>query len=285
MAGWGRGVVCAVVFAAAASGSAAAQSQRARVLTQDRATADSAGGKGLAAALGPHLSDSGIVLYPGAPVVRGRHAVDQLLAAQRGLDSLSLTWQPTAVDLAPDSSLAATWGVAAVTRRGTDRPLLGRYIAVWRREEVRWVLVVFLVPELGLETAANPGLPAELPAIGPGNPDPFLKADRDFARLAADSGAGVAFTRWAAPNAEMWSGNGLLVTGPAAIGRLVSGPNSWRWEPVSVGRSSDGMMGWTVGQAVISTPDGHAGPSKYITVWRKQRNGSVRFIHDGGNGR
>ena len=80
-------------------------------------------------------------------------------------------------------------------------------------------------------------------------------------------------------------GKPLLIEGPANIGRLVSGPNSWKWYPVAASSSGDGQMGWTVGEAVISTPDGHAGPSKYLTIWRRQRDGSVRYITDGGNGR
>ena len=51
------------------------------------------------------------------------------------------------------------------------------------------------------------------------------------------------------------------------------------------GASDDGSMGWTVGEAVITAADGHSGPSKYLTVWKRQADGAIRFVTDGGNGR
>lgn len=262
------------------------QGQRAQLLALDRALADSVYRTGLAPSLARAGTGNLVVLYPGAPVVRGLAEVHTLLSAQPVLESLRLAWQPMAGELSPDSTLGATWGVAVVATAGNAPVQIGRYLAAWSRTTSGWKLEALLLPELGSGATFRPvpGLALEHAALG-ASQSAFTSADLAFAKLAADSGAGIAFERFAAPEAEMWSGAGLLVEGPANIGRLVSGPNSWKWHPVATGSSSDEQMGWTVGEAVISTPDGHAGPSKYLTIWRRQRDGSVRYITDGGNGR
>ena len=168
---------------------------------------------------------------------------------------------------------------------------MGRYIATWQREADatgRWRLAALMITDVAADgsSPAVSGLPAELPALAPsGNTAPFVAADLAFARLAGDSGAGIAFERFAAPDAHTFAGGGILVTGPGAIGRVVSGPATWTWHPVIAGSSADGSMGWTVGEAVITTPEGHSGPSKYLTVWKRQPGGAIRFFTDGGNGR
>lgn len=263
-----------------------AQSQRARLLAADRALADSVLARGLVSALSPVMTTDAVLLYPDAPVVQGRDNIGRLLKSQPALDSLRITWQPQAAELAADSTLGASWGTAVVNTRA-GRILLGRYIAAWTREPGGWRLAALLLPEVGhpAGTLTVPGLPVELPArAAQGNVAPFVQADGDFSRLAGDSGAGVAFRYWAAPDAMMPSGAGLLVQGPAAIGRLVAGPDTWQWYAVAAGAAADGTMGWTVGQAVITPPAGVPRPSKYLTIWRQTPAG-IRFVTDGGSAR
>jgi hypothetical protein len=113
----------------------------------------------------------------------------------------------------------------------------------------------------------------------------FADADRAFAKLAADSGAAVAFERWAAHDAFIFGGDGLMVRGARAIGNAVSGPAAWRWAPVAAGGSRSGDLGWTVGEAVITPPGNAPAHTKYLSVWARQPDGAIRFITDGGNGR
>lgn len=271
-----------------------APSQRAWVLGRDRALADSVLAQGLAKGLAPVLASDAVLLYPDGPVVQGAAAIRRYLSAQPALDSVRITWQPSAAELSSDSTLAATWGVGVVTTRG-GRVLTGRYIAVWERgarSERRgatgdWKVVALLVPEVGHPSGTVPvdGVPLELAGIAAaGSTAPFVQADLDFARLAGDSGAGIAFARFAAPDAQMVSGAGLVAIGPESIGKLIAGPSTWRWYAVAAGAAADGSLGWTVGQAVITNPEGQAYPSKYVTIWRRTPAG-VRFVTDGGSGR
>ncbi|MEO8090708.1 MAG: hypothetical protein ABI703_10460 [Gemmatimonadales bacterium] len=265
----------------------AAQDQRTAVLNAELATSELSRDSGFAdAALGRFHRD-GILLWPGAPVVAGTSELKRLLAALP-TDSLQLIWQPLGVELSRDSSLGVTWGVAVVSAGpGAPAPEVGSYIAAWRREGPRWTIGALVFA--GLRRLPKPRLSGRIPlskkAIEPrGASAPFAAADIAFARLAADSGAPVAFERWASPEAVTFGDRGLLTRGPKAIGRAVNFPATWRWHPVAAGAARSGDLGWTVGEATISGADG-ATHSKYLTIWTRGGDGAVRFLTDGGNGR
>ncbi len=269
-----------------------AQAQRTQLIRTDRAVADSSWSAGFSRAFFATAIPDAVILWPGAPVVQGTSDAHRLLSG--GARSLRhmLTWQLLGADLSADSTLGLTWGVTAAGAGDSAGPVIGRYIATWRREAGggagRWRLAALMITDAMPEEPAPAldGLRMQFPSLKAAGPTaPFVSADLEFARLAADSGAGVAFEHWAAPDAHTFVGAGMLVQGPAAIGRAVSGPATWRWHPVVAGASNDGSLGWTVGEAVITTADGHSGPSKYLTIWKRQPDGAIRFVTDGGNGR
>ena len=277
-----------------------AQSQRSLLIRTDQAVADSSWTAGFRRTFGSAAIADAVLLWPGAPVVQGQANVGRLLTVVQGVgnmtramtdqvaDSIRLTWQPVGAELSLDSSLGATWGLTVSSSVRSDAPVIGRYIAVWNRDGGEWLLAALMLTDApGSDNVPRVSdLPLELaPAVAQGSSGPFVVADLAFARLAADSGAAIAFERWAAPDAHTFAGGGLLVQGPVAIGRVVSGPATWKWHPVLAGASNDGSMGWTVGEADITTADGHSGPSKYLTVWKRVAPGEVRFLTDGGNGR
>jgi len=238
--------------------------------------------------LSGRLDSAGVLLWPGAPVIVGRDEARRWAAIIPGSDSIRLTWQPLDLRLAQDSSLGILWGVVALTSRAAPRPAeFGRYMAVWHRDQNRWLIDAILFS--GVKPPARtlpPGLPAgRAPASVSGAAARFVAADLAFARLAGDSGAAVAFQRWAAPEAVVFGERGLLTRGPEAIGRGVAGPARWRWHPVAAGASGSGDLGWTVGEAVISPPTGDPIYSKYLTVWIQPPGAPPRFLTDGGNSR
>lgn len=262
-----------------------AQGHRGTLLNADHALADSVQQRGLDAGLAAVLLPDAVLLYPDAPVLRGSQLIRQFLQAQPALAGLRVRWQAQAVEVSTDSTLGATWGVGVVLTPD-NRILLGRYIAVWQREVAGWRLTALLLPGLGSPAIVRvAGMPNELGPMAPsGHAGAFARADLEFARLAGDSGAGVAFERFATPDAELASSSGVVARGPQAIGALVRGPDRWRWNPVAGGSAGDGSLGWTVGQAVITVPTGEAYPSKYLTVWRRTPAG-IRFVTDGGSAR
>ncbi len=260
---------------------------RAAILAADRSVSERSIRDGLPNALGGALAPDGALLWPGAPVVRGPDNARRLLAGTPA-DSVVLAWQPLGLAASADSTLGLTWGVAVrTTRLASSAPRFGRYLAGWRFTGRGCELVAIAF----LGDAAPPvqswgALPLELAALAPGgNAGAYVAADLEFARLAADSGAALAFERWAAPEAVL--PGGILSIGPPAIGRAIAagGPAAWRWYPVLAWSSGLGDFGITVGQATITPPGGPPAFSKYLTAWRRLRPGQIRFLADGGNAR
>jgi ketosteroid isomerase-like protein len=61
-------------------------------------------------------------------------------------------------------------------------------------------------------------------------------------------------------------------------------PRSLSWKPVKAEISSSGDMGYTIGYWEIQTEGTAAIASgKYVTVWRKEKDGSWKVVADIGN--
>jgi hypothetical protein len=265
-----------------------AQGARAELLAADRAASDLSSDAGFVAALGKSLDRAGVLLWPGAPVVFGADEARRMMVAISARDTMRLTWQPLGVELARDYTLGVTWGVAVITPRVTPgAPHIGRYTAAWRRGGGRWTISALLFTGVKpVTTSPAPDIPlSRSPARATGPAGHFVAADLAFARLAGDSGAVVAFRTWAAPEAIVSGGSGLLTRGPDAIASGVAGPAEWRWHPVAAGSSRTGDLGWTAGEAVIKPETGEPSYSKYLTVWIRPPGSPIRFLTDGGNAR
>jgi hypothetical protein len=249
----------------------------------DRSAAAASWKLGLRGALLEASDHDGVLLLPGAPLVIGMPDALRDLADVPSPLSSKVTWDPLGLEISSDSSLALMWGVAFPAPQA-DAPAPGRFVSAWKYSNSAWKIAAlvlqgpaFAYKGAGLATAAKtpPGTHSEK----------FFKADRDFARLAADSGASIAFQRWAAPEAMMFGRRGFIIRGPETIAKAVDGPAAWSWAPVAGGGSSTGDLGWTVGEAVIAPAEGTAVRTKYLTAWRVQPDGSIRFIVDAGNPR
>jgi hypothetical protein len=265
-----------------------AQGARAELLAADRAASALSSDSGIVGSLANSLDRSGVLLWPGAPVLVGPDEAKRLLRSVLVSDTLRLMWQPLGIELSRDSTLGVTWGVAVMTPRLTPGPPhLGRYMAAWHRNSGRWTISALLFMNVQPIAMGVPsGLPlTRSPAATEGAAGDFVAADLAFARLAGDSGARIAFRTWAAPDAFVSGGSGLLTRGPDAIASGVAGPAAWRWHPVAAGASRVGDLGWTVGEAVITPDTGEPSYSKYLTVWTRPPGRPIRFLTDGGNPR
>ncbi len=115
--------------------------------------------------------------------------------------------------------------------------------------------------------------------------------DNAFARMAVDSGAPAAFYYYGAPDAMTLAGTGELNVGPAGIrARLAEGPvgkAKWEWRPVVTIAAPSGDLAATIGTAEIRLGPGPDDVffSKYMTIWKRQPDGFLRFVVDGGSGR
>ena len=252
----------------------------------DHNAAQAAWSSSFASAILARMADSVVVLIEGAPIVRGRAEVERLLNAQRYNPPLQTTWEPLRVILSRDLTLGVTFGTT-LHNRGAAAPIQGRYVSVWQRGPDRnWRIVAHVQNGLVPQGAVLPDGIARAKTMDPH--DPFADADRAFAQMARDSTAPAAFGHFAAPDAVTFGGAEFNI-GPGTIRRRMTengaGNSSWRWWPVITIAAPSGDLGATIGEAEITQTGGNAFVSKYLTVWMRQPDGSIRYLVDAGNAR
>jgi ketosteroid isomerase-like protein len=273
----------------------AQKTARDELIAADRNLSDALFAHGPISTLPASLGEDGMLVWPSAPVIRGGAAATRFFAGQPLFEDSHLSLQPLRVEIAADTTLAVLYGVSTLDRLAAP-PFsaihrIGRYLAAWTRTKGIWRLAAVSIVSLiaNDEVLWSDRLGArELPTIRSTGPAAaFIAADSLFSADANDGAMAQALAKWAAPDGVTFGGTGELNIGPARIRAALSGNTAhWRWGTVAAGVSSDGTLGWTVGQATI-TPAGGGAPTKtkYLTLWQRMPDGTIKFVADGGNGR
>lgn len=123
-------------------------------------------------------------------------------------------------------------------------------------------------------------LAAPVLAQGP-DTAPVVAAERAFAADAPSMGIAGSFNKWSVPEAIVIGGGQPQRIGEAYPDRPKPADEPLlEWWPNFAGISRSGDFGFTTGGvAVNGQRTGH-----YFTVWRKQADGSWKWIYDGGSG-
>jgi ketosteroid isomerase-like protein len=115
---------------------------------------------------------------------------------------------------------------------------------------------------------------AELPSAAP-----IIAAERAFAADAGERGWAAAFRSWAAPDAITLSPD--PVNAQENLAQFEGdGETTLDWRPAYAGLALSGDFGFTTGPFQIRGREGIVG--HYFTVWRRQRDGSWKWIFDAG---
>jgi ketosteroid isomerase-like protein len=118
----------------------------------------------------------------------------------------------------------------------------------------------------------------------------LLKTDSEFNDFAAKKGTVEAFLAYMADNAVMFPNGGDTISGRENIRKdLSEGPADavLSWKPLHADAASSSDLGYTFGtyEYKFTGKDGkpatHYG--KYLTVWKKQADGTWKFVADIGN--
>jgi ketosteroid isomerase-like protein len=236
------------------------------------------------------MTDDAVFLWEAAPIVSGRTGVQQLLTGQPGV---RVSWQPFRVLVSRDGKFGVTFGATSKYADATAPVGTARYMSVWQRASPGgWKMVAH--QQIGLVPPDSVKIPSRLlgAVSSTKSPqDPFAAADIAFARMAIDSGAPAAFYHYSAPDAMTFAGTGELNVGRDAIrARLAegaAGKAKWVWRPVITLAAPSGDLGVTIGTAEIELGPGPTDVffSKYMSIWKRQADGSIRFVADGGSGR
>lgn len=243
------------------------------------------------------LSADVIYLRAGVPAVYGRDAARALFAAGAVGAPATLAWQPLGGSVSDDLHSGYTFGVAARVAAGVAPPIrFERYIAYWHRVGSEpWRITAYA--EVNSPPAAEISLSADQTRpptrqvskqLADARAD-IRAADSAFADLAYRMGTAFAFSNTAAATGVVF-GEPQLVIGPQAINALFAAQqttSSLAWHPVFADVAESKDLGFTIGES-IATGLGPSGAAvqrtgKYLTVWRRQRDGSWKFVVDGGN--
>lgn len=271
------------------------------LLRADLGRSDSVARLGFADGLMTGFSHDVVYLRGGLPIVRGRNAVYAVVAAESIGRGTSVRWQPVRAETSHDRMSGYSYGYAIFSSAQGASPAIrvDRYIAFWRKVGTRWAISGYAEtygsppPAVLLPAAAADSALADVPmGRSSGALEAVRLADSDFSRDASRFGTGEAFGRYAAEDAQIFSAPGEFITGPVAITGSFGAPapgSSLVWHPLHGEVSGSGDLGFTVGNAVFTgqREDGAAIQrySKYLTVWKMQRDGTWRYVVDGGNAR
>jgi len=118
----------------------------------------------------------------------------------------------------------------------------------------------------------------------------LMQADRDFAAMSLKESPGKAFEFYADPEAIMFQDRDVPVVGSANIGKSMSTipPEVvFQWEPYKAEVGSGGDLGYTVGKWKYTVTDSTGVESgatgHYVSIWKKQEDGSWKFVLDAGS--
>lgn len=113
------------------------------------------------------------------------------------------------------------------------------------------------------------------------DPAPIVAAERAFAADGAALGIAPSFLRHSASDAVMIDGTGVTSPKAAFAGPPPTGPQPLlAWWPLWAGIAQSGDLGFTSGPVEL----GGKRQGYYFTVWKKQANGTWKWIYDGGAG-
>lgn len=162
---------------------------------------------------------------------------------------------------------------------------------------LRAVFLIAAALLLCLSTEAQTLEPAKPAVSGDALTNPAYSPGMAFlfdleAKFAADTakGGGAAFAKWFADDAVTLSNGQAPVIGKAAIAadtRWSPADYQLTWTPEGARMSPAGDMGFTWGhyEGHFKKPDGSAGVTsgRYMTVWKKQADGSWKVALDASN--
>ena len=116
----------------------------------------------------------------------------------------------------------------------------------------------------------------------------IAQAEKDFNKMADEKGIAEAFTWFADSNATIRRRNDSLIHGKNEILNFFSAASfknaTVSWTPDFIDVSKDGTLGYTYGRYLWQSKDSagkvDSARGVFHTVWKKQKDGSWRFVWD-----
>ena len=117
--------------------------------------------------------------------------------------------------------------------------------------------------------------------------DLLLQLEADFAKAVAERGHAAFVTYFADDGVELEDGGGVSTRDMISKQPAWPEGTSLTWAPVKTDMAASGDLGYTYGNYVFKSKDKEGKPvtayGKYMSVWKKQRDGSWQVAVDMGN--
>ena len=260
------------------------------LIAVDVSRGDSLSRRGFGAAMRSFLDREVIYLRAGAHAAYGSERAAAALASAAPQAGTFTGWQPLGGGISRDGLRGYTFGIAVRTLPENQTALLERYLAFWARNRGGpWRIAAYVEVSPG-NLVSSPGERSS-PVLDTARVlRQMVTADSTFAEVASLRGPAIALR-------NAFSADGVLLTttqlvvGPEAAGDYFESRRSFSlsWVPRDGRIAGSGDLGFTTGDALSTSlgPTGAAVQSftKYLTVWRKERDGRWRVLVTGANDR
>jgi ketosteroid isomerase-like protein len=121
----------------------------------------------------------------------------------------------------------------------------------------------------------------------------LLEIDREFCEMSLAEGTEAAFLAYMAEEGTVYPYQGAPISGRENYQELIasvaaSGAETvLQWEPQFADAAASGDLGYTLGtyRSVLTNADGdeQIRTGSYVTIWKKQADGTWKFVFDAGN--
>jgi ketosteroid isomerase-like protein len=116
----------------------------------------------------------------------------------------------------------------------------------------------------------------------------IMKVDRDFSKRSAETGMKKAFLEFASDTAVLLRPNSMPIVGKTAIAKsneaIQDEGFTLTWEPLYGDISKSGDLGYTCGIfTMVIKADSSSHKGTYLSIWKKQTDGSWKWVMDTGN--
>ena len=255
--------------------------------------------RGLEKAIRVYLSDNAVILPLKSHPMHGKVSILKLIKKNRpSLEKKGFLWEPIFVSVSESQDFGYTYGRYEQMQNNTKGHKAGQsrhYVTVWKKEPDRKWKIIFnigLIEEVNSEQDSRNvyqierfnGLEKEL-----------ITTDTEFSDISLKSGSLEAFYNFISDEGIFISGERSPPAGKEMLRELMDkrkneqGSNrpQLSWKPLFAYVSSAGDLGYTMGRyrsIPFKSNDKKAlKTGYYLTIWKRQPDGTWRFVFDMGN--
>jgi ketosteroid isomerase-like protein len=246
-----------------------------------------------------YLSDNAIILPLKSHPVHGKTSILKLIKKNRlAINKKRLLWEPIFMAVSESQDFGYTYGQYEPSQNNTTGHKTGQlnyYLTIWRKGlDSEWKIIfnIGLIDEANsredsisvLQVKRFNSLEKEL-----------ITTDSEFSNMSFKKGSLKAFYYFISDEGICFSDERSPPAGKETLRELLDkrkdekGSNNAQlsWKPLFASVSSAGDLGYTLGKhtsILFKTPDKKAiRTGYYLTIWKKQPDGTWRFVFDIGN--